>query len=297
MPHRTVRRQTAFTLTELLITIGIIVLLIGILLPTVSAVRRAAWGADTKNTISQISSAITRYYQDHNAYPGAFRNTSFLGDAGQVGLDGVEIAFGTNFDPITMTESMTVALLGGLWTDLAASAHKFDAARTTSGRGPQSLNPQSPKQYTAYMPASDKTLSPGLMSDAGIPDMNDSVIPEFLDAWPQGEQLPIIYMRATSGANGIISDGNDTGTNFYQYDLRFITPYLRPTDGLSGLGVMADGITDKPLPNALAYFKHPSVPGPNNASGTPVEKDRFLLIAAGADRIFGTNDDIRSWGD
>src|SRR5690606_23767097 len=162
---------------------GIIVLLIGILIPTVTAVRRAAWAADTRNTMSQLISAITRYHQDHNAYPGAFRNQDFIG-SNRIGLDGDVVEIGGS-ERITMSESLALALLGGLYHDSASGDVKFEAVRTTSARGPASLNPRSPKQYSAYLPAADRILSPGRMSDAGVVGMSDSVVPEFVDAWPE----------------------------------------------------------------------------------------------------------------
>ena len=60
----------AFTLVELLVTIGIIVILIGLLLPVLSHVKKAAYGASTAAQISAISSAIEHYHDDFNAYPG-----------------------------------------------------------------------------------------------------------------------------------------------------------------------------------------------------------------------------------
>src|SRR5690606_26265811 len=80
----------------------------------------------------------------------------------------------------------------------------------------------------------DRHLSAGLMSaePTSRPGMDDTLIPEFVDAWPDGEQLPILYMRAARGASGVISDGGNA-----QYDLEQIKPYLRAgIDGLSGEG-------------------------------------------------------------
>lgn len=294
MPNRT-SRITGFSLIELLVVIGIIVILIGILIPTIAGVRRSAWAADTKNLISQMSSAIERYYQDHHAYPGIFSN-------GQIAA-GIRINNVTTFesgaaDKITMTENMMLSLVGG--TKFNASGPldlDYDVAGLRQSRGVVSANPANPKRYAAYMNVTDKMIEPdGLAKNLpGCSTMSDSVIPEILDTWPLDEQLPIIYLRANVGAPGIISNASVPGD--FQYDLAFITPYLRAgKDGLTDLGNYGDPVDDTARANAISYFAHPSVGATNNAAGTPREKDRFVLIAAGKDRIYGTKDDIVNWG-
>lgn len=311
--------KRGFTLTELLVVIVIIAILIGILIPTIKAIRQSAYTAETRSTIAQLSGAIQRYYQDHNAYPGIFSNRDIAAsryvnyDPNRV-VDSVERPGGRVQSgspgapynkPITLSENLALSLVGGLYRDGADII--FEMPRVLEGRGPASLNPNRPKQYTAYIPASDKILSAGLLSEMGIDRMNDSIVPEFVDAWPHDDKLPIIYARANAGAHGIISDGAAPEDQF-QYDLRYLRPYLREDDpsideevfdGLIGLGGFTsdDVVDDKPKANAIQYFRHPTIGGNTNPSGVPVEKDRYILIAAGPDRIFGTKDDIRSWGD
>jgi prepilin-type N-terminal cleavage/methylation domain-containing protein len=66
--HRRIHR--GFTLVELLVAIGIIVILIGLLLPAIKHIRLAAYGASSSAQIAAISTAIQQYYNDFNAYPG-----------------------------------------------------------------------------------------------------------------------------------------------------------------------------------------------------------------------------------
>lgn len=271
------RIRPAFTLTELLVVILIIGILIAILIPTVRSVRESSMRADTRNLMAQLINAITRYHQDFNAYPGIFSNAEILNQARRVPEGGGNLGSG---DPITMTENMVLSLLGGIRVD--GSNWVYEPSLTTSAAGAYSLG-GAPKRYSAYLSVREGLLSRGKMADSGIIGMSDSAIPEFLDTWPLEEQLPIIYVRARRGANGIVSD-TSTAPNVYQYDRRFFTPYLRDTDKLQD------------LPSAVSYLRHPSLGGSDNATGTPVGKDQFLLIAAGVDRIYGTEDDITSWG-
>src|SRR5688500_11671252 len=75
-------RQSAigrgFTLVELLVVIGIIVLLVGILLPVVHGVRKSAYAAASGQQIARLNAAIQAYYGDHKAYPGPLSNDQII---------------------------------------------------------------------------------------------------------------------------------------------------------------------------------------------------------------------------
>lgn len=62
-------RRGAFTLLELLIVIGIILLLAGILLPTLGTAIRAGKRAAIAGQIQSISVALEQYKQEYNDYP------------------------------------------------------------------------------------------------------------------------------------------------------------------------------------------------------------------------------------
>src|SRR5690349_16981317 len=67
------RRQNfaaAFTLIELLVTLVIIVVLVGILIPTVSRVRKSAQAATVQSQINTLVGAIERFHQEQGRYPG-----------------------------------------------------------------------------------------------------------------------------------------------------------------------------------------------------------------------------------
>jgi prepilin-type N-terminal cleavage/methylation domain-containing protein len=236
MNPRQHNRQGGFTLVELLVVIGIIVILIAILLPVVSKVRTEAYSANTLNTIQQLSSACERYYQDFGAYPGPISNDDLEG------LNGVALPSGLQ---ITSSENLVLGLMGGLYYNTSTSAVNFSAQYV--GGGPLNLNPQNPGGTAAYM--ANKYLSTGLYQYQGLIGCSDTIVPEFLDAFP--DAMPILYMRARKGAHGIVSNawglsGNQknyqggsaitdyvTGvTAHYQYDVSEICPYTTSAIGV-----------------------------------------------------------------
>jgi prepilin-type N-terminal cleavage/methylation domain-containing protein len=61
-------RRKAFTLVELLVVIGIIAVLVGILLPTLSAARRAANTVACLSNVRQLAMAALLFAHEHNGY-------------------------------------------------------------------------------------------------------------------------------------------------------------------------------------------------------------------------------------
>jgi len=66
-PSRT--RLSGFTLIEVLVVITVIAILVGILVPAVSSVKRKAKNAAAINEIAQLEQALRAYLADHNGPP------------------------------------------------------------------------------------------------------------------------------------------------------------------------------------------------------------------------------------
>ena len=67
--RRTRATRTAFSLIELLVVIGILVVLIGILLPTVSRVREQGKRTQCASNLRQIGVGLHRYFNEFGALP------------------------------------------------------------------------------------------------------------------------------------------------------------------------------------------------------------------------------------
>ena len=71
------KRAAAFTLVELLVVIGIIVILISLLLSVISGVRQAAVKAACANNLRQIWHGLFAYDQEYRRLPGSEGHKSF----------------------------------------------------------------------------------------------------------------------------------------------------------------------------------------------------------------------------
>jgi type II secretory pathway pseudopilin PulG len=372
MTHRASRRR-AFTLAELLVVLTILILLMSILLPIISKVRYAAYTADTQNELSQISNACNQYYSAFQAYPGPFSNDWI--EAGQAsggtmtnpGYISME-TYTPGTPPIyssashwfvSASENLVLGLMGGLRIDSSTNNPAFSP--TEVGLGPLSLNPNNPgRPWGSFFPNGanylmwcewsgsgsavqsnqyNSQLTPTYFTDQAQHQAQDSPIPVFVDRFPTPGPLPILYLRARTGAPGIVSDGtlqnpSTTATAAYQYDVRDIRAYTWPnsggiTPGSIGLPSTTQhnlqGVnhfwytaqnryytvkeyptydTGTPHNNAGPYFANASITPTNtsidqqvNYTGRPRAVDQFILISAGPDGIYGTPDDITSFGD
>jgi type II secretory pathway pseudopilin PulG len=359
------RRRTngGFTLVELLVVIGIIIILIGITLPIMHKVRVAAYKTDTANEIGQISQACTQYEETFKAYPGPLSNDEIESSAQfntPPGFIDVELYIASSIPPygpplpwhITGTENLVLGLMGGLRINGKVPAF----APAEVGLGPLNLNSSNPTRTPSFMPTGanyllwceqqpsaqvvqnlqyDSSSTLTSFTDQAGQTAFDSRIPKFVDRFPTPGPLPILYLRARTSAKGIISDGKILDpilgiTAQYQYDLREISAYTQSFIGLPTTGrghnlqgLMAAGGTNQnfeltigsapPYPimtpailpyNAGPYFNDPtntpsdiSADANFNYTGRPHSVDQFILISAGADGIYGTPDDIVSFGD
>ena len=304
-----------FTLVEMLTVIGIIVLLVSILLPVVSSVRTKGHQADTQAMLARIASGIESYHADHRAYPGPLHNGQIYNGGLPVEIESGDDKSKIDKTQITMAENLVLGLLGGLSIDQTG---KITFNKDAVGNGPVSLNPRSPKKYRSYM---DKvSLSDGdYTEDPSNPEqVKDTAIPEFLDRFP--DPMPILYMRAKVGASGIVSDKKPVGEQ-QQYDLKQIEAYTTANIGVGrespaddefapsapaskverlkhGLQKVDSNATAQNPPPATppglnytypydlyGFMRHPSI------QNSPRQKDGYILISSGPDRIYGTKDD------
>lgn len=283
MTARNRRRQQGFTLVEMLVVIGIIALLISILIPAMSAVRVAAKVASTKSLISTLCSAIERYREDLRYYPGPLDDYTILTANTPAPLNPAAPG-GIGSGRVTMSENLFLGIAGGL-TPGVTPPGSFDPSNI--GKGANLMTPYI--QVSAGSTDISRLGRP--FTDSGNISALDTNIPEFVDRFD--EPLPILYLRARVGVAGVVSNT----TPLAQYDIRQITAYTTRNIGnrthlLQGLGtdVPFDPKNTTNIANAISYFRHPVV------TYDPRQKNTYILISAGKDRIYGTADDLCNFG-
>ena len=316
-----------FTLIELLVAIGIITVLIGILVPVVARVRITAQEASTKNFLNQLEAACEAYQLNFSAYPGPLANDQLGPMPTGAALPVVNLSSGsydtTALSNVTGSENLVLGVLGGLKYNSAANGGAIQYDPSFVGTGPSSLNSRNPKRYQAYVDGSkylswrtDNNMKTGRFSDGTM--AKDSIIPEFVDQFT--DPLPILYLRARIGADGNTVNGKVTNSPTDnpvvtvgiangnpppdpQYDLNQIVGYTLPGIGI-GRKYPTGGLTEvtstnptlpnaPPYPDAYAYFLNPQSTANQPAAR---QKDGYILISAGRDRVYGTADDITNFG-
>jgi len=281
------RRRRGFTLVELLVVIGIIALLVGILIPVVSRVRTAAYGANTKALMQKISAACSTYQLTFNAYPGIMPNLAYT-DPPSLGSQFSNPGAYTTF---TQGEDLVVTLAGGL----KAAGGKYDFDPQYLGQGPTNFNPLNGGQaHAAFISADPNDITPkdaagtytiSSNTDLNQPFVKDSPAPEFMDKFP--DPRPIIYARANRGAMSVAGGSKIISANYdpsCHYNFAAIKPYVNTADTTETLG----GGPSKP--EVVTYFTSEQSTTAAKFAGT------YILIGAGPDRKFGTSDDILMGG-
>lgn len=324
------QRAGGFTVVELLVVIGIIVILVAILVPVVGTARKQAFAASTRAEIASLAAACERYYADFRAYPGPISNQEITNP----GITVPAIAARQPGNPgdlslspgkLTMAENLVLGLMGG-WEPGPTAGDPPSYKPDKVGQGPMSHNPvpSARRRASAYVDSTNwLSTAPGALGDAyaisgGSYQHVGSPVPEFMDRFPNAR--PILYLRARVGApvsaanSATSTESGVAADDTLQYNSNnlglaaFDSPnnaYVRPRAVPADQPADFDNPTPPPGdPNASSapppgpftaqlFSKYLTAPGstpPTNPRG----KDRFILISAGVDGVYGTADDIFS---
>ncbi|MFM1823865.1 MAG: hypothetical protein RI967_2131 [Planctomycetota bacterium] len=300
-PASTVRAASSrrgFTLTEMLVVIGIIALLIGILLPALSRVQERARKTQSENLMQEFAKACEVFQQQFGFYPGIVPEAILAADP-----------------KISGTENAILHLCGGAipqddpaynvapynsWTEIVFNggstfgtfAIRVNPAKVGEGprvRGVQYKSFFSPK-------ADDLIASPGQYGGANADDpfADDPYrIPDLLDSWG----TPILYMRQMRPQGSTLVAGALPADSMV--DCIFAFQPLRPYLNSSALGELGQDQANSILRAATAnqqnatlaqIIRNPAY-GTASAPLTSSPRGAIVVMSAGKDGIFFARND------
>lgn len=321
-------RTPGFTLIELLVVVGIIVLLVGIIVPAIGKVKEHARNVATRNVLAALEKGCEQYHGELDDYPPSFGRNPF--EASAIRLSGAQML---------IFELAGADLQGQIRPN---KHHQYDAnndgsidhldyqmmydatsawrqAHTPNRFGPyievDSKIVQTPDQFGGALPAA---LDP-LNSAAGNSNWNNGKLPFAVDAWG----YPVLYYRANEHARHPFAtqlpsgDAATLGIYSQMDNAAFTGSAVTGDEGLNlGAGAVAGASQyhwlydigwvpgspnnrpdDKTFAAAVydrELFDQHAGPG-NTGNVRPRRANSFILISPGKDAIWGTSDDVTNF--
>ncbi len=334
-------KRTGFTLIEMLVVVAIIALLVGILLPSFTAVRTSAKKTQTLAQFHALATGLELFRKEQTiggslppsasdnpsdfmliANPRKSRSTVNNNGQDSVRITGAHLLFQAmvGADQLGTPGFRDRDHDGEWWNDTHdAAGGIYEISTTGPTAGKEEVNRFGGAGYVDdKMTAAARSLD--ALDPEGLDDVDKAAVdePMFVDSF----EMPILYYRANrslyrmttnlAGANepgiyrqqdnALITGAEDGGGTAYagldfgpgEVDGRYhaIKVALSPDPGSTTATELLVCDTDANYVDSFARFicDH-SI----RARPTPVRKDSYLLISAGPDNRYGTEDDITNW--
>ncbi|MFC1763772.1 type II secretion system protein [Planctomycetota bacterium] len=309
------RKKRGLTIIEMLVVLGIIATIAGLLIPATQSVRRYAKNTKQRVQFTNISVALEAWKNDSELgqYPSSsVRRLPELSGATNLAtaIMGLDMR---GFHPATRLDSDNINDVIGYYNNPQQTILPDD---NIDARREHYLDMTVARPFRMWNDAAGN--QPGLFDNVGtllpysyalcdVFDFKSRLMP-IMDA--QGNILssktvkigsPILYFRANiNGTRLFPQSGSDT------YDDRAIYQYA---DNMEIVTVKHSDMGQTVFPedtyrsdnHNLFYqsIRNPTAPNWNEngiVQGQPYRRDTYLLISAGADGIYGTEDDIQNFG-
>jgi type II secretory pathway pseudopilin PulG len=278
-------RSMAFTLVEILVVIGIIALLITLLIPALTAVRKMAKDTQQRAQFTTIELALTAFRNDHGDYPPShgWLSVATPDDYFYCGA-------------MTLTEALVGwDLLGfhpnSAWTkdgyDQTGGDTTYDPAKSRDISPADSILDTLTEREKSYLNLENANVFKlgDLFTNTSSFNPNNFVICDVFGtkSVKVGGKIvkagaPILYYKANTSSKTIdpsVFPGKPTQLIYNSMDNYYFINNVK--DGVNPLGTS--------FYNYIADKKITTVKWPCNP-------DSYLLISAGPDGLYGTKDDI-----
>lgn len=254
-------RMKAFTLIELMVVLLIVGLLISILLPAVNQARMAARAVHAKSMVSTLSDAVYQYRSTEqlDRYPPSLAKTVDIGNPYNAPNQSAAEMPSTDFT-VWGAQLLVWALAGADVLGTPGFGRSLDELYALSVDEEGSAHPVH-QRIGPFVDISKIDICAINQTPVRITPLIEAAVPAFVDTF----NMPILYYKA------------DTTRKFiYQYadNLAF-----RLASIPKGQAVLDAAILD---PRVEEFSGHA---GPHN-------RDSFILISAGRDAEYFTDDDI-----
>lgn len=324
MRHSLVPKR-GFTLVELLAVIAIISLLIGLLVPAVSQVRKQAKKVSTQNQIDKLGKGCELRYAELDRYPSSSQITNPF-ESDNVQLSGAQSLIlhlaGADLKGFVLNKKDTyydVDSDGDIDPDDWLDWYSLEPSRSDFRRfGPYiEVDGDSIKSPRVWADDNGFELADALqLGTAGADNWANDKLPFAVDAF----NGPILYYQANEDAtlpfSEVDSDGSITSVGRYNQDDN------APITGSAITGLPGQSLTGGPPADGLHPFAtlgwsatdataRPEDPSFANSifdqdifeqrgdamTGKvwPHRPETFILYSAGADGVYGTSDDISNF--
>lgn len=322
-------RRTAFTLIEMLTVMAIITLLIGILTPALGAARDRARTTAVRAQINAMEVGLESFAGENGEYPASNANlmaTDINNPGNSPGsIDDWEVSNGSNL--LQGAHLLVDAMVGRDFLGYDPKAPGAGAPTTTYNRWDVDNDRQQPYiptdgvDVTSVNEPPEDAFGPVPMSQFGEPQpiMQDNLLARvFRDRFG----WPILYYRAnpTARQNTPIIQTDNPPSTFYGdgvydgLDNAVFTSYLctdppdntvhRICDANVGLapqvnyGPTLEDDQGGRFAEFIRSFRASTFDATNPddiLQPRPVRSDRFILLSAGKDGVFGTLDDVANF--